>query len=116
MIVHVVLFRPKASLAESSRRAMFDALKAAVTEIPSVRRVEVGSRVTHGPAYEGMMKEDFPYAAIIEFDDLSGLKAYLEHPTHEKLGELFYQFQEAALVYDYEMSSLRTTTKSFLPN
>ena len=49
-----------------------------------------------------MMLEDYPFAAVVEFDDLAGLEAYLNHPQHERLGELFYQLLEAALVYDYE--------------
>jgi Stress responsive A/B Barrel Domain len=102
MIVHVVLFRPKRDVSETHRAEMFAALAVAAREIPSVRRFHVGQRVTHGAAYERLMSQDFPFAAIVEFDDVPGLRAYLEHPKHEKLGELFYQLQEAALVYDYE--------------
>ena len=82
---------------------MFDALTAAASGIPSVRRFSVGTRTTHGAAYEKAMREDFPFAAIVEFDDLAGLQAYLRHPQHEKLGALFYQLQEMALAYDYEI-------------
>jgi len=35
----------------------------------------------------------------------STVKAYLNHPKHEKAGELFYALSEAGLVYDYEMIS-----------
>ena len=102
MIVHVVLFRPRDEVSESDREAMFAALHAAATRIPAVREFYVGARVTHGAAYEPMMPADFPFAAIIEFDDLAGLQSYLNHPEHKKLGELFYRLQEAALVYDYQ--------------
>jgi hypothetical protein len=103
MFLHLVLFRPKSDVSESDRRAMFAALNVAASEIPSVRRFQIGRRITHGAAYEAMMTVDFPFAAVVEFDDLAGLQAYLQHPHHEKLGELFYQLQEAALVYDYEV-------------
>jgi hypothetical protein len=89
---------------------MFAALEAAATQIPSVRRFHVGTRTKHGAAYEPLMREDFPFAAIIEFDDLAGLKEYLRHPQHERLGMLFYQLQEIALAYDYETASLREIT------
>ena len=85
---------------------MFAALNAAASEIPTVRRFQVGARVTHGAAYEKLMPHDFPFAAIIEFDDLAGLQAYLQHPLHARLGQLFYELQEAALAYDYESSPL----------
>ena len=102
MVLHIVLFRPKPSLADSDRAAMFAALHAAATEVPTVRRFQVGDRVKHGRPYEQMMLEDYPFAAVVEFDDLAGLEAYLNHPQHERLGELFYQLLEAALVCDYE--------------
>lgn len=102
MFLHVVLFRPKPDVSESERQAMFEALSVAAKEIPSVRRFHIGARVTHGAGYEQTMTQDFPFAAVIEFDDLDGLRTYLEHPSHERLGALFYQLLEAGLVYDYE--------------
>jgi hypothetical protein len=85
---------------------MFDALVSAATEIPSVRRFHIGNRVTHGANYERMMPQDFPFAALIEFDDLAGLHAYLQHPKHETLGALFYRLLDEGLVYDYEARPL----------
>jgi hypothetical protein len=106
MLLHIVLFRPKASISDADRTAMFDALHAAASGIPSVRRFQIGDRVKHGRPYEGMMTADYPFAALVEFDDLAGLQTYLDHPEHERLGELFYKLLEAALVYDYETRSV----------
>jgi hypothetical protein len=102
MVSHVVLFRPKAGLSSAQREAFIDALMRARREIPAIRRFRVGKRVTHGREYERAMP-DFPYAAIIDFDDLAGLKTYLEHPAHRAVGELFGATLEAGLVYDFEM-------------
>jgi hypothetical protein len=104
MVLHVVLFRPKNEIADVDRRAMFRALHVASAEIPSVRRFYVGKRVKHGAGYERLMTLDFPYAAIVEFDDVPGLDAYLKHPKHLELGDLFYRLQDAALVYDFTES------------
>jgi hypothetical protein len=106
MFLHIVLFRPKPSVSDADRGSMFDALHAAATGIPSVRRFHIGDRVKHGRPYEQMMTGDYPFAAVVEFDDLAGLRTYLNHPQHERLGALFYQLLEAALVYDYEVRSL----------
>ena len=103
MVAHIVLFRPKPDISPTDRQAMFDALEAAATGIPSVRRFQIGTRVTHGPQYEQLMTEDYPYAAVIEFDDLAGLQSYLQHPRHQALGELFHRLLEKALAYDYAM-------------
>jgi hypothetical protein len=102
MVLHIVLFRPKPSVSDSDRAAMFEALRAASTGISSVRRFHIGNRIKHGRPYEQLMTDDYPFAAVVEFEDLAGLQTYLNHPRHERLGELFYQLLEAALVYDYE--------------
>jgi Stress responsive A/B Barrel Domain len=105
MIVHVVLFSPKPDLSESDRRALLDALTAAAKGIPSIRRVRVGKRVKHSlPGYEQMMRDDYEFAVMIEFDDLAGLKAYLQHPAHAAAGRHFYTSASRALAYDYEMA------------
>jgi stress responsive alpha/beta barrel protein len=106
MVLHIVLFRPKPAVSDADRHAMFEALRSAATGIPSVRRFQIGNRVKHGRPYEQMMSEDYPFAAIVEFDDLAGLRAYLNHPQHERLGQLFYALLDSALVYDYEGSNV----------
>ena len=105
MIVHVVLFSPKPDLSESDRSALLDALTGAAKGIPSIRRFRVGKRVRHSlPGYEQMMRDDYEFAVIIEFDDLAGLKAYLQHPAHAAVGRHFYTSASRALAYDYEVS------------
>jgi stress responsive alpha/beta barrel protein len=110
MIVHVVLFSPKPDLSESDRQKVLDALAAAATGIPSIRRLRVGKRVKHGlPGYEQVMRDDYEYAVMFEFDDLAGLKAYLQHPAHAAAGHHFTASASKALAYDYEVSeSVRT--------
>ncbi len=105
MIAHVVLFTPRANLTARERDDLVRAFTSALEQIPSLRRSRVGRRVTHGRPYEAQMREHFEYAAILEFDDLSGLKAYLEHPAHEQLGQLFFSAFERALIYDYDLGS-----------
>jgi len=105
MIVHVVLFTPKPDLSESARRALLEALTAAATGIPSIRRCRVGKRVKHSlPGYEQMMRDDYEFAVMFEFDDLAGLKAYLQHPAHAAAGHHFSASASRALAYDYEVS------------
>lgn len=103
MVLHVVLFRPRASLAGAERVSFIEAFETALRDIPSIRRVRVGARVTHGRGYEQLMREDYPYAAILEFDDLDGLLTYLGHPSHDALGAKLFESVEAVLIYDYEV-------------
>ena len=103
MIAHIVLFRPRADLTAGDRQNLVRAFRLALREIPAVRRSRVGRRILHGRQYEQVTRENYEYAAILEFDDAAGLTAYLEHPAHARLGELFSSAFEAALIYDYEL-------------
>jgi hypothetical protein len=106
MVAHVVLLAPRPDLTRDEQDAFIAALERAAREIPSVRRVRVGRRLRLGQPYEARMAGDFRFAAIFEFDDLGGLRAYLEHPAHEDLGARFYDSLAAALAYDYEMADV----------
>jgi len=101
MIVHVVLFRPRAQLSAVEKGRVGAAFAEALREIPSIRRASVGTRVLHGRGYEALMRTNYSHTAILEFDDVAGLRAYLEHPAHEALGTLFFDLFEEALMYDF---------------
>ena len=105
MIAHLVLFRPRATLDDAERAALVEALAAAIREIPSVREARVGVRVTHGRPYEKLMAANYTHAAILEFEDVAGLQAYLDHPLHDTLAARFFSSFEDALFYDYDMAS-----------
>ena len=102
MIRHIVLFRPRADLPADERSGLAATLRSVIKTIPSVRRARVGRRVTHGRPYEQRMRVDYEYAAMIDFDDLSGLKTYLDHPAHEALATRFFRVLEESLIYDFE--------------
>src|SRR5688572_23925462 len=104
MIAHVVLFRPRRDLAPDARAALTEAFGAAIRQIPSIRRVRVGRRVIHGRPYEALMHVDYEYAAILEFEDLAGLQAYLAHPAHDQLASRFFSASADALMYDFELA------------
>lgn len=107
MIVHVILFQPRPDLTGEQRDAVFSALASAARGAPSVRSCRIGRRVKHGlPGYEESMRQDFEFAAVMEFEDVEGLRAYLEHPAHEAIGGHFSTAASSALAYDYEMVSL----------
>ena len=103
MIAHVVLFRPKPDLPAEERRALIDALAAALRDIPSIRRARIGRRIHIGRSYEQLTRTDLPYAAILEFDHVDALKAYLDHPAHEEISTRFFAAIADTLIYDFEM-------------
>lgn len=108
MIAHVILFTPKGNLPEAARQDLLAGVKAAAAAIPSIRRLRLGPRVTHGlPGYEQMMREHYEFAVVIEFDDMEGLRSYLAHPAHRALGVHFTASAERSLAYDFELSDAR---------
>lgn len=103
MVWHLVLMKPKPDLACDDRRALVHAFDRACREIPTVREVRVGRRVTFGAGYEAAMPDAADYVIAIAFDDLAGLQTYLRHPAHAELGERFGQSLSSGVVYDFEM-------------
>ena len=105
MIVHLVLFRPKRDLSDVDRRGLVDAIARAHREIPSIRKFTVAKRIMRDASYaQGM--PDYPYAAVVEFDDERGLQEYLAHPAHQELGRRFWETSDSPLAYDYELLEL----------
>lgn len=103
MIAHVVLFRPKGDLTEDQRTAFVGALERALADIPTIARAHIGRRMTLGREYDAHNAQEFPYVAILEFESEDALRAYLEHPVHQTLGQQFYLTAESALAFDFEL-------------
>jgi hypothetical protein len=112
VVVHVVLFRPKASVPAAERRALAESFAEAVRTIPSVKSAQVGRRVRHGAGYEALPQPDLQYAALITFDDQAGLQAYLQHPAHAEPGRRFFEVMEEGVAFDYEMRDGREAAET----
>jgi hypothetical protein len=106
MVSHVVLMKPRAGLRREDRDRLIAAFERAIREIPTVRAVRVGRRLTHGAGYEATAPDGADYIAEIDFDDLAGLQVYLRHPAHEALGASFGESLRTAIVYDFEMGGV----------
>jgi hypothetical protein len=101
VILHLVLFTPRASVTTDEQDRFERALERALTTIPSVVSYRIGRRIRFGAAYE-RISAAFEFCGVIEFADREGLSAYLTHPAHEELGHLFYQTSAEAFAGDFE--------------
>jgi hypothetical protein len=106
MLTHLVLMTPRPDLSVADRGALIDAFERAIREIASIRHVRVGQRIVHGAGYEATAPDIGEYLAVIDFDDLAGLQAYLRHPAHEELGARFGESLRSAVVYDFEVGGV----------
>ena len=104
MIAHIVLFRLRPEVSVEDRRALIDAWATALNDIAVIRRARVGRRVQIGRSYESLTRLDFPYAAVLEFDDVDALRAYLDHPAHEAMATRLFAALADTLIYDFEIS------------
>ena len=114
MISHVVLFRAKANLSHDEREGLVNAFEHAVQRIPTVRAVRVGRRVTVGAVYEQRSGDSADVFIAIDFDDVAGLRTYLEHPAHIELGERFNRAAGTALVFDFDVTQDASGILAFL--
>ena len=103
MVAHLVLFTPRRDLSDAERMTFVGTLEHALANIPLIRRARIGRRLNTGRQYDLQNPHQFPYAAILEFDTEDDLRAYLDHPAHNALGEQFYIASEGALAVDFTM-------------
>lgn len=111
MIVHVVLFRPKAGLVAADRASLVAAIDRARREIPAIRRFVVGKRALRQAGYAAAMPE-YPFIAVIEVANEAALREYLEHPAHVELARMFWQTSDSALAYDFEVVNASEISES----
>jgi Stress responsive A/B Barrel Domain len=104
VIVHVVLFRPRPDVGDAERESLFEAMRVAAREIPSVRGFRIGQHIEQPVPYVMSGFPSFPWVALLEFGDEAGLRAYLSHPLHVALGQRFNTAAEAAMIYDYTIA------------
>lgn len=100
-----MLFRPRPDLSPLEAADLLTAFQDAVAGIPSIRRAQVGRRLQIGRAYEQMMRVDYPYVAVLEFDNEAGLRDYLDHPAHQDIGGAVFAAAADILVYDFETTA-----------
>ena len=101
MVSHLVLLKPRPDLTAAGREALIAAFERALREIPMIREVRIGRRMTHGAGYEAQAP-DLTYLVLLDFDDAAGLAGYLKHPAHAALGDRFGDSLAGAIVYDFE--------------
>lgn len=103
MVTHIVLMKPRRDLSESDRRRLVASFQRALRDIPTIRNVRIGRRITHGARYELAAPDAADFFAALDFDDLAGLQAYLRHPSHDELSARFGASLSSGLVYDFEI-------------
>ena len=101
MILHIVLYQPKASATSEELAELAKVLETASREIPSIRQVRAGKAVDFGFGYSNWPKDqNTGCVAIFEFDDKMGLESYLCHPAHQALAAMFWKTCEQPTIVD----------------
>ena len=104
MIGHIVLFNPKAGLAESSLLSFGLSIQKAFSAIPTVKRALIGRRLSIDAGYERSLgHKTYEFTAILEFENEAALIAYLRHPLHAELGRLFWDYCESTVISEVRL-------------
>lgn len=74
-IEHVVAFKFKAGIPESTRESHMTALRELVPQIEAIEALRCGKNFSD-------RAQGFDYGLIVTVADRKGLQAYLEHPAH----------------------------------
>lgn len=96
MVRHVVLFKFKDEVDAAAREAFVHSLRALQTEVPEVRRLQVGLNFA-----EAARAHDV--ALIVDLDDRAALAAYADHPKHIPVKQRAAEICAAMPVVDYEV-------------
>lgn len=80
MIKHIVLFELKEGLGKEDPRVQraFNELRTLAGKIPLIRQWEVGENISQRPVATD-------YGLYSDFNNVSDLASYVEHPAHRKV-------------------------------
>lgn len=99
MIKHIVFFNFKDSAEGADKqanmahgRAMLEALAG---QVPTLRRMTAGPNAVPGATA-------WDFALVAEFDDVAGLRAYIDHPAHRAVSEFMSKVRRDRASVDFE--------------
>lgn len=99
MIKHIVLFKLRDDVEESTKATRLPSIKqqflALQGIIPSLRSIEIGLNCNP--------KEKFDLALVATFDDLAGLSAYATDPRHVAVAKQVGEMLDVRACTDYEI-------------
>ena len=100
MIRHIVMWKFKAEAEgkskEENMHKVQEKLYALVPIIPEIKRLEIGSDVTHSEASMDLV-------LLTEFDSVDDLKTYAEHPEHLLVSGYVRKVIDRRVVIDCEI-------------
>lgn len=98
--VHVVLYKFKSDAPASESRVVLEDVTRLLARIPSVRGIWAGK-----PAFEAtpdVAIKDYDVALLVLFENVDGLKLYLDDPLYKKFLTAHEKYFDKPRVYDYE--------------
>ena len=101
MIRHVVLFKLRSDLPESTPAQIFAALKALQQQMPGIIAISTGKDASP----EGLQR-GHTHGFTVDFTNAAARDAYLPHPAHQKVGGMIVASAEGGIdgitVLDWE--------------
>ena len=80
-----------------------------MSSVPSVRRATVGKTVAVDSGQARAFGDTaYEFSAVVEFEGIPGLIEYLQHPLHQELGRLFWEYCADTVVLEVEGVDAKT--------
>lgn len=92
MIRHVVLFKLKPGIADSTVEEVFAALRNLQTKIPGIISISTG----HNNSPEGIQR-GHTHGFTVDFVDAAARNTYLPHPAHQAVGAMIVGITEGGV-------------------
>lgn len=98
MIEHIVLFRFKDEITDSTKATIVKELLSLKDKVPSIQSITAGKNFTD-------RSKGFEYGLVVRFENRLGLDDYQVHPEHQRVIHEFIRPALAdILAVDYEVS------------
>jgi hypothetical protein len=107
VIVHVVLFSPKAGLSGDERATFANQVVDSLRQVPFVSRAVLGRAFTVDAGYSrDLGAAVFEFVAVLEFRDEEALVGYLNHPLHHTLGAAFWRHCSSTVITEADAAAV----------
>jgi len=95
MLTHIVAWKYRADVSESTREEHRAQLRSLTNVVPGIESLSVGSDILHSP-------RSYDTGLVAIFRDRSVLDAYSIHPEHVKIVEFGHSIIETMAKVDFE--------------
>ncbi len=102
MIIHAVLFQPKADISEEQILTVLAHIHSLQEKIHGILSVQSGKNLNT----DVIRNKRYTYGFVMQFTDTEALKAYVPHPSHRVVATELESISQSIIDFDIPQNSL----------